>query len=160
MTTWENLRSLVRAHLEAARDRSPSLRKPGVDLRKARPSAPHLLRWQPSLELDLTRLEERLIVYGTLMPGGQYHHLMADLAAAWEKCTIRGRLGSYQGYPSFKWNPAGEPHPAWLVTSAGLPAKFRELDDFEGGAYMRRLIPAEAGNRLVIAYIYEGRVKA
>ena len=56
--------------------------------------------------------------------------------------------------------PGGEPHPAWLITSAGLPAKYRELDDFEGEAYTRRLIPAQAGNRLVIAYIYEGRVKA
>jgi hypothetical protein len=54
----------------------------------------------------------------------------------------------------------GEPHPAWLVTSPLLPAKIRELDDFEGEAYTRRLIPAEAGNRLVIAYIYEGKVKA
>jgi hypothetical protein len=56
-------------------------------------------------------------------------------------------------------NPAGESHPAWLVTSPKLPAKFRELDDFEGEAYIRRLIPAEAGGRLVIAYIYEGVVK-
>jgi gamma-glutamylcyclotransferase (GGCT)/AIG2-like uncharacterized protein YtfP len=159
MTTWDNLRGLVRAHLEAARGRNaPRLRK--EHLRKARRMAPHPLRLQLRVKIDLTHAEERLIVYGTLMPGGQYHHLLADLAAAWEKCTIRGRLGSYQGYPSFKWNPAGEPHPAWLVTSAGLPAKFRELDDFEGEAYTRRLIPAEAGGRLVIAYIYEGRVKA
>jgi gamma-glutamylcyclotransferase (GGCT)/AIG2-like uncharacterized protein YtfP len=159
MTTWDNLRSLVRAHLEAARGRK-ALRLRGADLRKIRRIWPHRLLWQLRVKIDLTRPDERLIVYGTLMPGGQYHHLMADLAADWEKCTIRGRLGTYHGYPSFKWNPAGESHPAWLVTSAGLPAKFRELDDFEGDVYLRRLIPAEAGSRLVIAYIYEGRVKA
>jgi gamma-glutamylcyclotransferase (GGCT)/AIG2-like uncharacterized protein YtfP len=159
MTTWDNLRGLLRAHLEAARGRK-ALRPRKEDLRKAMRIAPHPLCWQLCVEIDLTRLEERLIVYGTLMPGGQYHYLLADLAAAWEKCIIRGRLGTYQGYPSFKWNPAGEPHSAWLVTSAGLPAKFRELDDFEGDAYIRRLIPAEVGGRLVIAYIYEGRVKA
>jgi len=159
MTTWDNLRSLVRAHLEAASGRS-ALRLRKVDLRKARRMAPHRLRWQLRVKIDLTRPEERLIVYGTLMPGGQCHHLMADLVAEWEKCVIRGRLGAYRGYPSFKWNPAGEPHPAWLVTSAGLSAKFRELDDFEGDDYLRRLIPAEVGSRLVIAYLYEGRVKA
>ena len=159
MTTWGNLRGLVRAHLEAARSRNVP-RPQGADLRKARRMAPHLLCWQLRVKIDLTRAAERLIVYGTLVPGGQYHHLLADLAAAWEKCTIRGRLGTYQGYPSFKWNPAGEPQPAWLVTSPRLPAKFRDLDDFEGEAYTRRVIPAEVGGRLVIAYIYEGRVKA
>ena len=159
MTAWNNLRGLVRAHLEAARGRKALLLQ-GADLRKARRVVPHPLGWQLAAALDLTLLEERLIVYGTLMPGGQYHHLMADLAAEWEKCTIRGRLGTYRGYPSFKWNPAGEPHPAWLVTSTGLPAKFRDLDDFEGDDYVRRLIPADVGGRLVIAYIYEGKVKA
>jgi gamma-glutamylcyclotransferase (GGCT)/AIG2-like uncharacterized protein YtfP len=158
MTTWDNLRGLVRAHLEAARGKKV-FRLGGADLRKARRTAPHPLHRQLRVKIDLTRPEERLVVYGTLMPGGQYHHLMADLAADWEKCTIRGRLGVYRGYPSFKWNPAGEPHPAWLVTSVRLPAKFQELDDFEGDNYTRRLIPAVAGDRLVIAYIYEGRVK-
>jgi len=114
--------------------------------------------WPLPVKVDFDVPEERLIVYGTLVPGGQYHHLLAELAATWERCVIRGRLGSYRGYPSFKWNPAGEAHPAWLVTSPKLPAKFRELDEFEGQHYTRRLIPAEAGARLVIAYIYEGKV--
>jgi gamma-glutamylcyclotransferase (GGCT)/AIG2-like uncharacterized protein YtfP len=159
IATWDELRGLVRAHLEAARGRKAP-RPRGANLRRARRVVLHPLRWPPHMELDLTRPEERLIVYGTLVPGGRYHHLLAPLAANWEKCAIRGRLGSYQGYPSFKWNPAGEPHPAWLVTSPELAAKFRELDDFEGEAYTRRLIPAEVGPRLVIAYIYEGKVKA
>lgn len=158
MTTWDELRGLVRAHLEAARGlKSP--RPQGFDLKMVRRAAFLPLLW-PQLRLDLTRAEERLIVYGTLAPGGLYHHLLADLDAAWERCLIRGRLGSYQGYPSFKWNPLGDPHPAWLVTSPRLPATFRDLDRFEGRAYSRRLIPAQAGKRLVVAYIYEGKVKA
>ena len=56
--------------------------------------------------------------------------------------------------------PRGRAPSRLAITSAGLPAKYRELDDFEGEAYTRRLIPAAAGNRLVIAYIYEGRLKA
>ncbi len=158
MATWVELAGLVRAHLAAGKGKAAG--RAGADLTRARRVENFPLFWPARVELVLANPENRLIVYGTLMPGGQYHHLMAGLAAKWERCTIRGSLGTYRGYPSFKWNPGGEPHPAWLITSAGLPAKYRELDDFEGEAYTRRLIPAQAGNRLVIAYIYEGRVKA
>ncbi|MEJ2071624.1 MAG: gamma-glutamylcyclotransferase [Syntrophobacterales bacterium] len=159
MITLDEVWGLVRAHVEATKRRKVR-RGRGADLGKARRVSHYPLRWLPSVELDLACPEERLIVYGTLVPGGQYHHLLAGLEATWERCTIRGRLGSYRGYPSFKWNPGGEAHPAWLVTSPGLPAKFRKLDEFEGKHYTRRFIPAEAGTRLVIAYIYEGKVKA
>jgi gamma-glutamylcyclotransferase (GGCT)/AIG2-like uncharacterized protein YtfP len=159
MINLDELSGLVRAQLEAIRGKKARLWRK-ADLGKARLVVNQPLFWLPLVKLDLSRLEERLIVYGTLVPGGKYHHLLAGLEAAWERCTIRGRLGSYRGYPSFKWNPAGEPHPAWLVTSPGLIAKFRELDEFEGRHYTRRFIPAEVENRLVIAYIYEGKVKA
>ena len=159
MVTWIELSSLVRAHLEATRGKKAP-RGRGADLRKAKRVVKFPVLGPPGVELDLAHPEECLIVYGTLVPGGQYHYLLADVEATWERCTIRGRLGSYRGYPSFKWNPVGESHPAWLVTSPELPQKFRELDDFEGRAYTRRLIPAEIGTRLVIAYIYEGKVKA
>ncbi len=158
MIPSNELLSLVRAYLEAARGKK-TLRAGGVDLRRARRAAPRPL-FRPPVEVDLSCPEERLIVYGTLAPGGDYHHFLANLSATWEPCTIRGRLGSYRGYPSFKWNPLGEPHPAWLVTSPLLPATFRDLDRFEGRAYCRRLIPAQAGHRLVIAYIYEGKLVA
>ncbi len=157
--TWNELCVLVRAHLAAVRSVRVRRQLPG-NFTKIRRAAQFPLISPPPLDLLLSHPEERLIVYGTLVPGGQYHHLLADLAATWERCTIRGSLGKYRGYPSFKWNPAGEPHPAWLVTSPLLPAKFRQLDDFEGRAYARRLIPAQAGSRLVIAYIYEGKVAA
>jgi|UniRef100_A0A7C3ZA50 gamma-glutamylcyclotransferase (GGCT)/AIG2-like uncharacterized protein YtfP len=159
LPTWDDLRVLVRAHLEAAKGRKAN-RKRSADLRRARRAAEFPLVRPLSLELVLSNPEERLVVYGTLVPGGKFHHLLADIDAAWERCLIRGRLGTYRGYPSFKWNPTGEPHPAWLVTSSELPAKYKELDDFEGRAYIRRLIPAETEGRLVIAYVYEGRVKA
>jgi hypothetical protein len=159
MATWNELLGLVRAHLEAARGRKAS-RPREAALRQLRRVGNFPLVRSLGLEVDLANPEGRLIVYGTLAPGGKYHHLLANLAADWEKCTIRGSLGAYRGYPSFKWNPGGEPHPAWLVTSPGLPAKYRELDDFEGAAYTRRLLPAETARRLVIACIYEGKVVA
>ena len=112
-------------------------------------------------EVDLTDPEKRLIVYGTLVPGGEYYYLLADLPEArWEPCLIRGHMGTYLRYPAFRWNPAGLPYPAWLVTSPGLPRRYPALDRFEGQAYRRRLIAAEAGRRLVAAYIYESRVRA
>ena len=159
MATWDELLSLVRAHLDASGG-GPKRGGVRADLRRARRVKAYPVLPSPRVKLVLAHPEERLIVYGTLVPGGQYHHLLADLEATWEECTIRGRLGAYRGYPTFKWNPAGEPHPAWLVTSPWLPVKFRELDDFEGKDYTRRLIPAEVERRLVIAYIYEGKVKA
>ena len=159
MATWYELLSLVRAQLAAARG-GPQRARARADLRRARRVKAYPVRQSLRVELDLINPEERLIVYGTLVPGGQYHYLLADLEATWERCTIRGSLGTYRGYPTFKWNPAGEPHEAWLVTSPWLPVKFRELDDFEGKDYTRRLIPGEVGPRLVIAYIYEGKVKA
>ena len=159
MTTLDEVLGLVRAHVEAARGRR-ARRAREVDLRKARRLARRPLIRPPWGGMDLVSFEERLVVYGTLKPGGRFHHLLAGLEADWEPCVIRGSLGNYRGYPSFKWNPAGEAHPAWLVTSPLLPAKFRQLDEFEGKHYTRRLIPAEAGPRLVIAYIYEGKVKA
>jgi gamma-glutamylcyclotransferase (GGCT)/AIG2-like uncharacterized protein YtfP len=159
MATWEELLSLVRAHL-AAGGRRPKRGGGQAGLGQARRVQAYPILPSPRLKLDLANPEERLIVYGTLVPGGKYHHHLRDLEATWEECTIRGRLGTYRGYPTFKWNPAGEPHPAWLVTSPGLPAKFRQLDEFEGKHYTRRFIPAEVSTRLVIAYIYEGKVKA
>ncbi|MFW6122862.1 MAG: gamma-glutamylcyclotransferase family protein [Thermodesulfobacteriota bacterium] len=159
MNILDEIMGLVRAHVEGTKG-SKAWRARGVDFLKARRMARLPLIRLPWGQVDLVSFEERLIVYGTLKPGGRYHHLLAGLEADWEPCVIRGSLGNYRGYPSFKWNPAGEAHLAWLVTSPGLSAKFRQLDEFEGQHYTRRLIPVQAGPRLVIAYIYEGKVKA
>jgi gamma-glutamylcyclotransferase (GGCT)/AIG2-like uncharacterized protein YtfP len=102
--------------------------------------------------------EERLIVYGSLAPGGIYHFLLADLPGTWEKCLIRGRLGEYWGFKAFRYAEDGPEHPAWLLTSQALPAKFPELDRFEGVPYRRTIIPARVGRRRVRAYVYEGQL--
>lgn len=101
--------------------------------------------------------DQRLIVYGTLAPGGRYHYLLADLAGTWEQCVIRGQLGEYWGFLAFQNDERGPEHQAWLFISKALPQKFPELDAFEGEAYQRRLIPARVGQRLVLANIYEAR---
>lgn len=159
MSDWAELLNLARAQILALRARRPRV-KGRLFLKEAQRRTKYPWFWPLRLDLVLEHAEERLIVYGTLVPGGQYHHLLSDLEPAiWEPCRIRGRLGRFRGYPAFKWIPAGEAHPAWLVTSPGLPARYELLDRFEGQAYTRRLIPAEAGARLVIANIYEARVR-
>jgi len=99
----------------------------------------------------------RLILYGTLVPGGQYHDLLADLRGTWEECGIRGYLGEYRGFPAFRYDAAGPEPPAWLLTSEALPERFPELDAFEGEGYRRVVIPARLGSRRVWANIYAGR---
>ena len=101
--------------------------------------------------------EEQLIVYGSLVPGGLYHFLLADLPGTWEQCLIRGRMGEYWGFRTFHYDAAGPEHPAWLLTSPALPGIFPELDDFEGDNYERIIIPARLDDRWVIAQVYAGK---
>jgi gamma-glutamylcyclotransferase (GGCT)/AIG2-like uncharacterized protein YtfP len=101
--------------------------------------------------------ENRLIVYGTLVPGGMYHYLLADLPGTWEQCVIRGRMGEYWGFKAFQYDEAGPEHPAWVLTSEALPGKFPELDAFEGEPYARVVIPARVGNRWIRGQVYTGK---
>jgi gamma-glutamylcyclotransferase (GGCT)/AIG2-like uncharacterized protein YtfP len=106
--------------------------------------------------MDGLDTDKRLIVYGSLVPGGMYHFLLADLPGTWEECVINGRMGEYWGFKAFQYDPGGPEHPAWLFTSAALPERFPELDAFEGEPYQRNVIPAQVGERTVLAHIYEG----
>jgi Gamma-glutamyl cyclotransferase, AIG2-like len=99
----------------------------------------------------------RLIVYGSLAPGEVNAFMLAGLPGEWRPCCIRGHLGAYLGFKSFRYDPRGLEHPAWLLVSAALPRIIPELDDFEGEAYERRIIPARVDGRWVMAQVYEGR---
>ena len=99
----------------------------------------------------------RLIVYGSLAPGGVNNLLFVGLEGTWELCRIRGSMGNYRGFKYFKYDPDGEEFSVWLLTSLGLPERFPDLDDFEGEEYQRIVIPARVGERTVMAHIYEGR---
>ena len=101
--------------------------------------------------------ETRLIVYGSLAPGGVNAFMLAGLVGEWHPCRIRGRMGAFRGFKSFRYDPQGLEHPAWLLESSELPRVISELDDFEGEEYARRIIPARVGGRWVMAQVYEGR---
>ena len=101
--------------------------------------------------------ETRLIVYGSLAPGGTNAFMLAGLVGEWHPCRIRGHLGTYRGFKSFRYDPQGPEHPAWLLSCAELSRVILELDDFEGEEYERRIIPARVNGRSVMAQVYEGR---
>lgn len=109
------------------------------------------------MDFNSVNPEERLIVYGSLAPGGPNAFLLAGLVGEWYRCVIRGHLGRYQGFKAFRYDPEGPEHEAWLLESADLPRVLQELDDFEGEEYERRVIPAQIDDRWVRAQIYEGK---
>ena len=112
---------------------------------------------EPVLELTSDNPEERLAVYGSLAPGGANNFILARLGGDWQRCTIRGRMGRHQGFKTFRFDPDGDEHPAWLFISPALPAKLPALDDFEGDGYRRTLIPVKVGGQEIWAHVYEGR---
>lgn len=101
--------------------------------------------------------ETRLIVYGSLAPGGANAFLLAGLVGEWHHCRIRGQLGTYQDFKSFRYDPQGPEHPAWLLESPDLPRIIPDLDDFEGEAYERLVIPAKVDDHWVMAQVYAGK---
>ena len=101
--------------------------------------------------------ETRLIVYGSLAPGEANAFMLADLPGEWRPCRIRGHLGAFRGFKSFRYDPRGPEHPAWLLVSTELPRIIPELDDFEGEAYERLIIPAKVNGSWVMAQVYAGK---
>jgi gamma-glutamylcyclotransferase (GGCT)/AIG2-like uncharacterized protein YtfP len=101
--------------------------------------------------------EERLIVYGSLAPGGRNNFLFKGVEGCWHRCVITGHMGRWRGFKAFRFDPEGPDHQAWLFCSAVLPGMFPDLDDFEGEEYRRTVIPARVGEQWVRAQIYEGR---
>ena len=107
---------------------------------------------------DPDRPEHSLVVYGTLAPGRENHHLLADLSGTWSEVTIFGELGEWEGYPMFRWSASGARIAAWLLRSAELPAHYGRLDEFETDAYVRVLVPFEAPSGTGMANCYVAAV--
>lgn len=88
----------------------------------------------------------RLIVYGTLRPGGENHHVVAHLKGRWCRGHVRGDhspvgWGTTHGYPALVWREDGPPVDAHLLESEELAGFWTQLDAFEGPAYVRAVIP-------------------
>jgi gamma-glutamylcyclotransferase (GGCT)/AIG2-like uncharacterized protein YtfP len=118
---------------------------------------------EPILERLLDALldapERRLAVYGSLRPGEENHHHVADLVGEWRAGEVRGLLheagwGAARGYPGILRDPAGRRVPVQLLESRALPARWERLDDFEGPGYRRILIVVDTDRGPVVANIY------
>jgi gamma-glutamylcyclotransferase (GGCT)/AIG2-like uncharacterized protein YtfP len=94
----------------------------------------------------LFSVSERLIVYGSLAPGGPNHGLLSDLKGKWLRGWVTGELmekgwSAAMGYPALRWCPEGREVEAYLLISDDLPKFWRRLDEFEGLEYSRIWAP-------------------
>jgi gamma-glutamylcyclotransferase (GGCT)/AIG2-like uncharacterized protein YtfP len=98
----------------------------------------------------------RLAAYGTLMPGQSNHALLATVGGTWVEGTVPGVRFMANGYPAFNWRPGDPRVPVSVLTSAALPEHWARLDDFEGVAYRRILVPVRLPNdTMLVANLYE-----
>jgi gamma-glutamylcyclotransferase (GGCT)/AIG2-like uncharacterized protein YtfP len=98
---------------------------------------------------DLFGTGHALATYGTLVPGGPNHHVVAPLEGAWTEGLIEGDLipsgwGAEQGYPGFRPRVGGEAVAVWVLRASRLAGAWPELDRFEGEGYRRILVPVFA----------------
>jgi gamma-glutamylcyclotransferase (GGCT)/AIG2-like uncharacterized protein YtfP len=105
--------------------------------------------------------ENRLAVYGSLAPGKKNHWVLAGIAGAWSKGTVRGHLhqegwGATDGFPAMTYDDNGDLIEVQVFESEELPAHWARLDEFEGEEYQRVLVPVFMANRSsVLCNIYE-----
>lgn len=106
----------------------------------------------------------RLAVYGSLAPGRQNHHVLANCAGRWSRGRVRGDLinagwGAAGGFPGLRPRVDGPWVDVHVLESRDLARSWQHVDDFEGVEYRRILIPVygEDGNAapLAVANIYE-----
>ena len=87
--------------------------------------------------------QKKLVVYGTLAPGGVNHSVIEHIRGRWQKGIVKGKLlkqgwGAGLGYYGFKpVDKDEEKIPAFILTSDDLAANWQLLDDFEGSEYRR-----------------------
>ncbi len=98
----------------------------------------------------------KLVTYGTLAPGKPNHGPIQEIPGAWERCTVQGYVSFLEGLPMFSWNPTGPDVDAQIFLSQHLPGLWRQIDDFEGMAYKRRLITVSTPTGVAVANIYLG----
>jgi gamma-glutamylcyclotransferase (GGCT)/AIG2-like uncharacterized protein YtfP len=95
---------------------------------------------------DLFGTSHILATYGTLVPGGPNHHVLAPLEGEWTEGLIEGELitagwGADLGYPGFRPRTGGDAVAVWVLRAPLLASAWPELDRFEGEGYRRILVP-------------------
>lgn len=118
----------------------------------------------PTLEEPLEKAHQpscKLAVYGTLAPGESNYPVVQPIGGEWTPVEIEGDRfivpeGPVRGFPGFQWKHGGSRHRALLLHAKDLPLHWPRLDDFEGPAYARILIPVFLSpTRFTIANVYQ-----
>mgnify|MGYP001822562317 FL=1 len=115
-------------------------------LRTQEPANPMTLDLLEGAIDALFSVSKRLIVYGSLAPGGPNHGLISQLEGEWTKGWVTGELlergwSAAMGYPALRWCPEGGEIEAFLFVSDQLPGFWKRLDEFEGLEYSRIWAP-------------------
>jgi gamma-glutamylcyclotransferase (GGCT)/AIG2-like uncharacterized protein YtfP len=101
-----------------------------------------------------------LAVYGSLAPGESNHWVVSRIAGDWIDGVINGYTfdlswGPAEGYEGFLPDPDGPEVRVAVLLSAELDSRWREIDDFEGLGYERRVLPVRLEDgQTVDAHIY------
>ena len=113
-------------------------------------------------EREVVAANSRLAVYGTLAPGRANHHFLASIQSqSWTTGHVRGALhpegwGAALGYPALVFDESAAPVSVHVLESPDLPNHWPRLDEFEGPAYRRTVVPVTlaAPPRIIAANIY------
>ena len=105
-------------------------------------------------------MTNRLFVYGTLMPGRPNEHILTAIGGEFIPAHLRGTLyekgwGADMGYPGLIIDQKGDKVNGYIFSSTNLKYRWKDLDEFEGNAYLRVLtdVTMEDGST-VKAYVY------
>lgn len=112
-----------------------------------------------TLERVLDNPSHRLAAYGTLRPGKSNHHIVSHIRGEWLPGLATGLIREVAGYPSFRFQEKGPEVGVEVLVSGDLPRYYPDIDYFEGGLYVRVLVPVrleKGGGSIVICNIYEG----
>ncbi len=94
---------------------------------------------------------QRLIVYGSLAPGGPNHSHLSGIDGAWWTGWIEGTLhqegwGAERGFPGLRWQPGAGRIAVHVLESDALVDHWDRLDAFEGPGYERIAVPVFRDN--------------
>ncbi|MEM7094674.1 MAG: gamma-glutamylcyclotransferase family protein [Actinomycetota bacterium] len=89
--------------------------------------------------------ETALAVYGSLRPGEPNHWVVNRIRGEWRPGTVRGwafeiTWGPAEGFDGFIPDADGAQIDVDVLFSEELPKKWREIDDFEGAGYERKVV--------------------
>ena len=130
----------------------------GPDEEKVRRDKRVLTIFIPILKMLIDEIygnpQNKLFVYGTLIPGRENHQILKDVEGNWGKFSVNGSIVEIDGLKYFQWIPKEkEIIEGQLFESNNIIKYWKEIDRFEGQKYERQLAcQKERDNLMVFTY--------